>query len=146
MRQAISNDPHSGSSLAQPIYFEAPLGDLWREIAEADFPMQPVRDRMLQRLEADWNRWLEVKALIDADFLREHRARVEAVKVEIDAAEQKTLIEEAEAKGEANFAADGAETQTFVDALYAHSQAKWRAAAEARLRRARPLLTCHFYQ
>jgi hypothetical protein len=136
MHQAISNAPHTGSVRLQPQYFDAPRWGLLLEIEHAEFLTQPPADKELRQLEKRWMRWQRQRAEIEADFRATHLARIEAVKVEIDTARQHQLMEDAEARATAYYAADAVETQKFVEALYAHSQAKWKAAAMARLRRA----------
>jgi hypothetical protein len=136
MKNAISNSMLMGSVRLQPQYFDAPRWELLLEIEQADFLFQPPADEEQRRLETRWMQWQNQRAEIEADFRAAHLVWIEAVKVEIDAARQHQLMEDAEAKATAYHAADAAETQKFVDALYAHSQAKWKAAAIARLRRA----------
>jgi hypothetical protein len=133
MKQAISTDLHSGSS---PAWWHAAQYEVLDEIREAEFLFRAPADKELRQLEERWIKWQRQRAEIEADFRAAHLAGIESVKVEIDAARQHQLMEDAEAKATAYHAADAAETQKFVDALYAHSQAKWKAAAMARLRRA----------
>jgi hypothetical protein len=136
MKTAISNSMLTGSVRLQPQYFDAPRWGLLLEVDQAEFLFQPPTNKALRLLETRWMQWQKQRALIDADFRREHLARVEAVKVEIDAAQRQQLMDDAEEKQRVYFAADAAETQKFVDALCEHSQKRWRTAAEARLRRA----------
>jgi hypothetical protein len=133
MKRALSNNVYSGSS---PGWWHAARYDVLDEIREAEFLFRAPADKELRQLEERWMQWQKQRALIEADFRREHLSRVEAVKIEIDAARQQQLMDDAEEKQRAYFAADAAETQKFVDALCEHSQRKWRTAAEARLRRA----------
>jgi hypothetical protein len=136
MKNAISNSMLTGSVRLQPQYFDAPRWELLLEIEQADFLFQPPKDKDLRRLETRWMQWQNQRTVIETEFRAAHFARIEAVKVEIDAARQRQLMEDTDAKATAYFAADATETQKFVDALYAHSQGKWKAAAMARLRRA----------
>jgi hypothetical protein len=133
MKQAIGNDVSSGSS---PGWWHAARYEVLDEIREAEFLFRAPADKELRQLEERWMQWQKQRALIEADSRREHLSRVEAVKIEIDAARQQQLTDDAEEKQRAYFAADATETQKFVDALCAHSQAKWRNQAEARLARA----------
>jgi hypothetical protein len=136
MHHAISSVRSTGSVRLQPQYFDARRWGLLLEIEQAEFLTQPPLDKELRQLEKRWIKWERQRAEIEADFRAAHLARIEEVKVEIDAARQHQLMEDAEAKATAYHAADAAGTQKFVDALYAHSQAKWKAAAMAKLRRA----------
>jgi hypothetical protein len=120
---SISNLPDSGSSRLQPCYDEAPLGALWHELQDVDYPTQAQhvgrQDRLLRSLEERFTRARKAQAVIDADFRKAHLARIEAVKVELDEARQKTLRDEAVAKLDAWAARDAAETKTYLDELYA---------------------------
>jgi hypothetical protein len=123
MKKPLSTDLRTGSSRLQPCYFEPPLGELWHELQDVDYPTQAQhvgrQDRLLRSLEDRWHRVRKAQAVIDADFRKAHLARIEAVKAELDEALQKTLREEAVAKLDAWAAHDAAETKKYLDEMYA---------------------------
>jgi hypothetical protein len=142
MKMPISTDATSGSSRMQPQYDESPLyGALW-EVHDADWPTEPPsgdRERLIRALEVRWERWRKAKDAINADIRRAYLARLEEVGREIDADRQKQMRDDLDAQHAVYAAADTAENQRYLDAIYAAKQKKdaaWLATARARLGRA----------
>jgi hypothetical protein len=146
MKMPISTDVRTGSSKMQPIYDAGPLYGPLREVHEADWPTLPPADdseRLIRTLEARFARWRKAKDLIDADWLKDSRQRVQEAAKEIDADELKIALAAEEEKRLAYFTEDALQNEAYIRALGVAIKksadarnAVWLAAARARLARA----------
>jgi hypothetical protein len=136
MHPAISTDMRTGSSRLQLIYEECALYGPLREVHEAEWPTQPAEDKAMRHLENDWLRWRKAQDTINADIDRAYRKRAEEVGREIDEDQRKQQLEDLEAQRAMYAAADAAQNQRYLDAIFAGKQkrdADWRKQATDRL-------------
>jgi hypothetical protein len=98
---------------------------------------------VIAALEQRWAKWRKLKNVIDADWLKASRHRVQEAAKEINADRLNAALEAEEEKRRKYFAEDAAQNEAYVRALGSAIKksadarnAAWRTAAEARLRRA----------